>query len=204
MKNIFLINAHEPYPFSEGRLNGSLVEKMDAHLKANGYEVRTTAMKDEYAIDAEIEKHRWADAIVVQTPCNWMGVPWSFKKYMDDIYSAGMDGRLCDGDGRTRKDPSKQYGSGGTLTGKKYMLSVTFNAPTESFNDPDQFFFEGKGVDDLFWPMHLNFRFFGMEPLETFSCHDVLKNPDVENDFVRFEAHLNRLFPNLAPARAVA
>jgi modulator of drug activity B len=204
MKNVFLINAHEPYPFSEGRLNASLVEKMEAHLKRNGFEVQTTTMQDEYAVEAEVEKHIWADAIVVQTPCNWMGVPWSFKKYMDGVYSAGMDGRLCDGDGRTRKDPSRQYGSGGTLTGKKYMLSVTFNAPADSFNDPDQFFFEGKGVDDLFWPMHLNFRFFGMEPLETFSCHDVLKNPDVENDFVRFEAHLDRLFPKRAGERSAA
>ena len=42
--------------------------------------------------------------------------------------------------------------------------------------------------------MHLNYKFLGMKPLETFACYDVLKNPDVENDFVRFEAHLDRLF----------
>lgn len=106
-----------------------------------------------------------------------------------------MDGRLCDGDGRTRRDASKQYGSGGMLTGKKYMLSLTFNAPREAFNDPSQEFFAGKSVDDLFLPAHLNFKFFGMSPLETFSCHDVMKNPDIENDFRRFDQHLDRLFP---------
>ena len=58
-------------------------------------------------------------------------------------------------------------------------------------------FFGGRGVDDLFWPMHLNFKFFGMKPLETFACHDVLKNPEVENDFIRFEARLNKLFPSI-------
>jgi modulator of drug activity B len=34
----------------------------------------------------------------------------------------------------------------------------------------------------------------GMEPLETFVCYDVLKNPDIDNDFRRLEAHLDRLF----------
>lgn len=195
MKNVFIINAHEPYPFSEGRLNATLVEQAKAHLEANGYEVRITTMTEDYDVDKEIENHRWADAVILQTPCNWMGVPWTFKKYMDEVYTAGMDGRLCAGDGRSREDAAKQYGSGGTLTGKQYMLSVTFNAPLEAFGDPGQVFFGGKGVDDLFWPAHLNFKFFGMTPMATFSCHDVLKNPDVENDFKRFEAHLSKLFP---------
>lgn len=114
---------------------------------------------------------------------------------MDEVYSYGMDGRLCDGDGRTRQDPTKPYGSGGTLTGKQYMISLTFNAPAESFNDKDQFFFEGKSPDDLFWPTHLNFRFFGMEALPTFVCYDVMKNPQIEADFKRFEAHLQEHLP---------
>lgn len=195
MQNIFLINAHEYYPFAEGKLNRTLVEAATRHLQARGYEVRHTTMKDDWDVEQEIENHLWADAIILQTPVNWMGVPWSFKRYMDFVYSAGMDGRLCAGDGRTRQDPSKQYGSGGSLTGKEYMLSLTFNAPEEAFDDPAQEFFAGRSVDDLLLPTHLNFKFFGMEPLATFSCHDVMKNPDVENDLVRFEAHLEQLFP---------
>ena len=198
MKNVFVINAHQEYPFSEGRLNKSLVEKASELLKTRGYELQLTTMKDDYEINTEIEKHQWADAIILQTPCNWMGVPWSFKKYMDEVYSLGMDGRLCSGDGRSRSDVSKQYGTGGTLSGKKYLLSVTFNAPQDCFNDPNQTFFAGKSVDDLFWPMHLNFKFFGMTALETFSSHDVMKNPDIEKDFERFEQHLSKLFPALS------
>lgn len=194
MKNVFIINAHQKYPFSEGKLNASLVEKAMAHFSAKGYETRLTTMEDDYDIDQEIENHMWADAVFLQTPVNWMGVPWSFKKYMDFVYSYGMDGRLCNGDGRTRKDPSIQYGQGGTLNGKKYMLSLTFNAPKESFGDSDQWFFEGKTPDELFSPMHLNFRFFGMEPLETFVCYDVMKNPHIEEDFTRFSSHLNLHF----------
>ena len=194
VKNIFLINAHEPYPFSEGKLNQSLIEKAQVILTEKGYFLRTTTMTDSYTLEQELEKHQWADFIILQSPVNWMGVPWSFKKYMDQIYTAGMDGTLCNGDGRSRKDTSKQYGSGGTLRGKKYMLSLTFNAPQEAFDDPHQFLFAGKSVDDLFFPMHMNFRFFGMEALETFVCFDVLKNPKIESDFERFEEHLERLF----------
>lgn len=114
---------------------------------------------------------------------------------MDFVYSFGMDGRLCAGDGRTRSDPGKQYGSGGTLTGKKYMMSLTFNAPQESFNDPSQVFFGGKSADDLFFPMHLNFAFFGMEALPTFCCYDVMKNPQLDTDFAKYQAHLGECFP---------
>ncbi len=80
------------------------------------------------------------------------------------------------------------------MTGKKYMLSLTFNAPREAFGDRGQYLFGGKSVDDLMFPVHMNFRFFGMEPLETFACFDVMKNPDVENDLQRFRAHLDKEF----------
>lgn len=200
MKNIFIINAHEAYPFSEGRLNATLVEKAKTNLTQKGYDVKITTMKDDYDVEQELQKHQWADALILQSPVNWMEVPWSFKRYMDIIYSAGMGGQLCDGDGRSRQDPSRQYGTGGTLTDTQYMLSLTLNAPKQAFDDPNQWFFEGKGLDDLFWPMHLNFKFFGMKPMATFACFDVMKNPGIENDFIRFEAHLNQYFTPLPSA----
>lgn len=194
MKNILIINGHEPYPFSEGKLNRSLIDIAAEALKYKGYQLKHTSVGDDYDVDVEIEKHLWADSIIVQTPVNWMGVPWTFKKYMDEVYTTGMDGRLCDGDGRSRKAPEKQYGSGGSLCGKRYMLSLTYNAPEIAFDNPEQTFFNGKGHDDLFWPTHLNFKFFGMEPLETFACYDVLKNPNVEQDFKRYSLHLDKQF----------
>lgn len=197
MKNVFIINAHEAYPFSEGKLNGTLVDQAKTNLTQKGYDIRITTMKDDYDVEQELENHQWADVLILQSPVNWMEVPWSFKRYMDYVYSAGMGGQLCNGDGRSRQDPGKQYGTGGTLTNTKYMLSLTLNAPKQAFNDPNQWFFEGKGLDDLFWPMHLNFKFFGMQPIETFACFDVMKNPDIENDFIRFEAHLNQHFKAL-------
>ena len=194
MKNAFIINAHQRYPFSEGRLNSSLAKRIEDHLAAKGYEVNTTTMAGAYDVQEEIEKHKWADVVILQSPVNWMGVPWSFKKYMDEVYTAGMMGDLCNGDGRTAEDPQKNYGGGGVLTDTRYMLSLTFNAPREAFDDEEEWFFAGHSVDDLFAPMHLNFKFFGMKPLPTFACHDVMKNPDIESDFRRLDEHLHKVF----------
>ena len=38
MKNVFIINAHETWPFSEGELNRSLAERATANLKNKGYD----------------------------------------------------------------------------------------------------------------------------------------------------------------------
>lgn len=191
MSNILVINAHHKYPFSDGRLNRTLVEVASDLLSTKGHSVQVVNTDDDWDVEKELEKHQWADVILLQSPVNWMGVPWTFKKYMDEVYTAGMGGALCNGDGRHHDEPKKNYGAGGTLTGRKYMLSLTFNAPIESFNDEAEYLFQGKSVDDLWFPMHMNFRFFGMEPLPTFACYDVMKNADVENDIERFKAHLN-------------
>jgi modulator of drug activity B len=197
MQKILHVNAHEPYSFAPGRLNATLTDLAVEHLERTGREVRRTTMTEDWDVDQELEKHRWADAVLLQSPVNWMGAPWSFKRYMDHVYSAGMDGRLCDGDGRSSAAPKANYGLGGTLAGRKYMLSLTLNAPREAFENPDEPFFEGRGVDDLFWPMHLNFRFFAMTPLSTFACFDVMKNPEIERDLARFREHLERVFPTV-------
>lgn len=194
MPNILIINAHHYYPFAEGRLNKTLVEIADELLTKKGHAVKIVHTDDEWDVDAELEKHQWADVVLLQSPVNWMMPPWTFKKYMDIVYTAGMRGAMSDGDGRHRESPKENYGEGGTLKGKKYMLSLTFNAPEESFNDPNEYLFQGKSVDDLWFPMHMNFRFFAMKALPTFACFDVMKNADPEKDFERFKAHLEEHF----------
>ena len=193
MKNIFIINGHQYYEFAPGKLNNSLLEKATQILSSKGYEIKTTSMQDLYKVEEEVEKHIWADCIILQTPINWMGVPWSFKKYMDEVYTLGMMGQMSDGDGRNADAPKKNYGLGAKLSGK-YMLSLTANAPKEAFNNPKEPFFNGISEDELFLPMHLNFKWFGFTPLETFVAYDVMKNPEIKNDFKRFESHLNKLF----------
>lgn len=194
MSNVLILNAHHYYPFSEGRLNHTLADRARSVLEGMGHTVRTVETQGEFDVAAQLEHHLWADKIILQSPVNWMGVPWSFKRYMDEVYTAGMNGELCDGDGRSAEEPKKNYGAGGTLGDKSYMLSLTFNAPAEAFDDESEFLFQGKDVDDLFFPMHMNFRFFGMQRIETFTCYDVMKNPDIENDLERLETHLQKHF----------
>lgn len=196
MANVLIINAHHQYPFAAGRLNATLAASADSLLKVLGHQTRLVKIDDDWIdgvgdVDAALADHEWADIVILQTPVNWMGVPWTFKRYMDEVYTAGMGGALCNGDGRHESAPKKNYGAGGTLTGKRYMLSLTFNAPSEAFDDPAEYLFQGKSVDDLLFPMHMNFRFFGMRALPTFACYDVMKNPVSGDDFRRFEAHLN-------------
>ncbi len=195
MSNVLIINAHHHYTFAEGKLNATLVQMADELLTAKGHQTRIVEVDKGWDVDQELENHQWADIVILQTPVNWMGVPWTFKKYMDEVYTAGMGGALCNGDGRTEEAPKANYGTGGTLAGKKYLISLTFNAPKESFDDPNEYLFQGKSVDDLLFPIHMNFRFFAMEPLETFACYDVMKNPQVENDFQRFSQHLEAHIP---------
>ncbi|TGV17452.1 flavodoxin family protein [Pseudoalteromonas sp. MEBiC 03607] len=193
MKNVLILNAHHYYPFSEGKLNAALIEKADAFFQAKGYQTRVVNTQDEFDVETELENHQWADIVFLQSPINWMGMTWSFKKYMDEVYTAGMGGALCHGDGRHQDNPKANYGKGGTLNNTQYMMSLTLNAPAESFADGTDFF-EGKSVDDLVFPMHMNFKFFGMQALPTFACYDVMKNADIDSDFARFEKHLNENF----------
>ncbi len=194
MPNVFILNGHQKYPFSAGRLNATLTEKAGKFFTGNGYRVKTTTMEDDYAVQEEIEKFKWADIVFFQTPINWMGVSWSFKKYIDEVFSMGMMGELSDGDGRSKEAPKQNYGLGGKLQGN-YMLSVTANAPKEAFNNPEETFFGGISEDELLRPMHLNFKWFGLQPLPTFMAYDVMKNPEIANDFIRFEQHLSTHFP---------
>ncbi len=192
---ILLINGHQRYEgFAEGKLNRSIAEAAVKQLSGSGHELKTTVVETGYDIGEELEKHGWADAIIVQFPAYWMGVPYLFKKYIDEVYTAGIGEVLCKDDGRTRSDLSKKYGSGGLMLGKKYLLSSTWNAPLEAFEDPAQFF-EGKGIDGPLMWLHKVYQFFGMEPLASFACHDVLKNADVEGDLARLQVHLAEAFP---------
>ncbi|PSK86187.1 modulator of drug activity B [Limimaricola soesokkakensis] len=194
MSKILILNGAQPYGFSPGKLNATLAGRARERLTAMGHNVRLTTVAEGYDVEAEVENHRWADTVILQFPVNWMGVPWSFKKYMDEVYTAGMDGRLTAGDGRGPEAPKKNYGMGGTLTGTRYMVSATFNAPAEAFDDPAEPFFEGLSMDDLLRPVHLSAKFFGMSPLPSFGAFDVMKNPEIESDLARFDAHLRQTF----------
>ncbi len=191
MTNILIINGHQPFPSSSGRLNAEFISRAEQYFEANGDSCQTVKVAEAWDVENEIDNQLWADLILLQFPLNSMGLPWPLKRYLDEVYTAGMDGRLAKGDGRTRSDSSRQYGSGGCMGDTSYMLSVTMNAPSEAFNDPAMNLFAGRSVDELLAPVHINFAFFALAQLPTFCAFDVNKNPTVEADFERFDNHLS-------------
>lgn len=192
MKNVLLINAHQHYEgISSGQLNKTLVGVIKDEMEKRGFRVQQTDIEQGYEIDAEVKKHVWADIIILQSPVYWFGTPWIYKKYVDEVFTAGMiQQAFITGDGRTRQDPSKQYGSGGVMQGKKYMISLTWNAPKDAFGDLRQDLFKGKTVDDVFVANTSNYKFCGVEILPSFSCFDVLKEPHIDTDIEKLRKHL--------------
>ncbi|MFH2395302.1 NAD(P)H-dependent oxidoreductase [Raoultella ornithinolytica] len=196
MKNVLIINAHQFYEgISSGSLNKALVGVIQEEMEKRGYTVKLTDIERGYNINEEVEKHLWADIIITQSPVYWFSTPWIYKKYVDEVFTAGlMQQSFLADDGRTRQDPSRQYGMGGKMQGKQYMLSLTWNAPQEAFEDSSQVLFTGKSVDDVFAYNTANYKFFGVEPVSSFSCFDVMKAPEITKDIERLKEHLVHVF----------
>ena len=192
MKNILLINGAKTFAHSNGQLNDTLTELAQEVLSGLGHQVQVTRADSEYDAKAEVEKFLWADTVIYQMPGWWMGAPWTVKKYIDDVFTEGH-GSLYANDGRSRADASKKYGSGGLIHDKKYMLSLTWNAPMDAFNDAEQFF-HGVGVDGVYLPFHKANQFLGMQTLPTFIVNDVIKAPEVEAYMAQYRDHLTQVF----------
>jgi modulator of drug activity B len=193
-KNILIINAHQYYPSSEGKLNQSLVEFAQNFFEESNNQVRLTVIDEGYKVAEEVKKHEWADLIVTQMPVYWFGGPWPYKKYIDEVMNE-LIGRknLAISDGRSRFH-DKPYGSGGLDHGKKFLLSTTWNAPEKAFGDKEQFLFNGLTLDESMIGITSVYKFMGFEILPGFACFDVKKAPQIEKDFERFKEKLASIF----------
>gem|GEM_PF-467538 len=161
--NILLLDGGKDFGHSHGELNHTLHKKAKEVLTILGHNVQETVIDAGYDVEAEIEKFLWMDAVIWQMPGWWMHEPWTVKKYIDEVLTAGH-GKLYHSDGRHRVNPTEGYGTGGLLQGKKHMLSLTWNAPIEAFTREGDFF-EGKGVDALYMHFHKLNEFIGLTPL---------------------------------------
>lgn len=186
---VLILNAAFNFAHSKGQLNTSLAEEAKKYLESKGHEVKVTNMQDGYNPDEEVEKILWSDVVILQTPGWWMGLPWGAKKYIDECF---VHGKLYANDGRTRKDPSKKYGSGGLCQGRYVMISSTWNAPENSFNDADNFF-EGRRADGVWFNVYKAFEFCGFAKLPPVTFHDVMKVPDYQKYVNDLHAHLDKV-----------
>lgn len=199
MQKILVINAGMKFAHSGGKLNQTITEwDKKFFTPENGFELKITEISENnYEVDEEVEKFLWADTIVYHFPIWWMYIPFSLKEYIDKVFTAGHRKGMYYSDGRKADNPTRNYGTGGLMHGKKYLVTTTWNAPKDAFIIPEEFF-QGRSVDDgVLFPFHRMNAFCGLEPLPSLHFHDVEKNGSIQlvNQFEEdYKQHLQELF----------
>ena len=195
MKKVLIINGHQRYEgIAEGKLTQILIDAALDVFNEKDFEVQHSVVESNYDVKEELEKFDWAEYILFQYPVYWMGVPWLTKKYIDEIFSGGYGKVTYLNDGRSSKDSSKKYGSGGLLQGKKYMLSFTYNCPSSEFSN-NEGFFDGLSLDEANIATHKTFQFCGMNALKSYAMHDIFKSDlDIKSELKVFKELLSKNF----------
>lgn len=195
MKKIFIINAGQNFGHSGGRYNQTVAEETLAFFKdQENVEIRQTTIAEGYDPAKEVEKFVWADVVIYHTPIWWFQVPNGFKKYIDEVFTAGHQTGIYHSDGRTSANPEINYGTGGMLHGRHYMVTSSWNAPETAFTLPGEFFNEHSVDEGALFGFHRMNAFTGMKPLKGFHFHDVEKNANIERDMKAYRDHLETVF----------
>lgn len=192
MKNIFIINGSHPFAHSGGKFNQTLFNNTKLYFESNdNFEVKSTQVGDHYNPKEEVEKFKWADLVIYHTPIWWFQIPFGFKKYIDEVFTEGHQNGIYKSDGRSRTNPDINYGTGGLMHGKKYILTTSWNAPKTAFTLENEFF-DQKSVDQgVMFGFHRMNAFTGMELLATHHFHDMEKNANVSLELKNYNAFLN-------------
>ncbi|RED42725.1 putative NADPH-quinone reductase [Winogradskyella eximia] len=198
MKNIFIINGSHPFAHSGGRFNETLFNNTISYFdKREEFEVKSTQVGENYNVKEEVEKFKWADIVIYHTPIWWFQIPFGFKKYIDEVFTEGHQNGIYASDGRSRKNPDINYGTGGLMHGKKYILTTSWNAPKTAFTLENEFFNQ-KSVDEgAMFGFHKMNAFTGIELLATHHFHDMEKNADVPFELNNYSTFLNDVMINL-------
>ncbi|WP_421942079.1 NAD(P)H-dependent oxidoreductase [Pedobacter sp.] len=195
MTKIFIINGGQKFGHSGGRFNETIAAATAQFFENEpGFEVKTTNINDKYDPKAEVEKYVWADVIIYHTPVWWFQVPHGFKQYIDVVFTEGHQNGIYLSDGRSSANPKINYGTGGMLHGRKYMVTSSWNAPEEAFTLPNEFFMQTNVDDGVLFGFHRMNAFTGMSRIDGIHFHDVEKNADIASDLKRYEAHLRQNF----------
>lgn len=206
MKNIFIINGGQRFAHSGGAFNTTLTEWTSDFLLANKLEIRVTNINDDFVDIDEVENFKWADLIIYNTPIWWFQLPNRMKKYIDEVFTAGHQNGIYHSDGRSRKNPAINYGTGGLMQGKKYMVNSTWNAPDTAFTLPGEFFNQTSVDDGVLFGFHRMNAFAGIEKIQGFHFHDLEKNatPERINNYKNaYLNHLNQVFNNVVNTEVV-
>jgi len=194
MKKIFVINGAPKFAHSGVEFNKALSEWTIAYFQNKGYEVKYTNINNRYEPAEEVKKFVWADIIIYHTPIWWFQIPNDFKKYIDVVFTEGHQNGIYFSDGRRSANPTRNYGTGGLLQGRKYMLTTTWNAPIEAFTLEEEFFKQHTVDEGVMFGFHRMNAFVGLEPIDGFHFYDVMKNPNIEQSEKNYLEHLGKIF----------
>ncbi|MEA3189261.1 MAG: hypothetical protein QOD99_3091, partial [Chthoniobacter sp.] len=90
-----IINTHLTYAgWSEGKLNLTFMDLAKSFFVERGHEVVETWVERGYEPNGEVQKHAAADLVILQTPVNWFSAPWIYKKYVDEVFNAGLASKI--------------------------------------------------------------------------------------------------------------
>ena len=191
MKNIFIINGSHPFAHSGGKFNQTLFENTKSFFQSReGYALKTTQVGSDYDPKEEVEKYKWADIIIYHTPIWWFQIPFGFKEYIDTVFTEGHQNGIYISDGRSRTNPDINYGTGGLLHGKRYILTTSWNAPKAAFTLENEFFDQRSVDDGALFGFHKMNAFTGMKLLDTHHFHDMEKNADVPKELENYNSFL--------------
>lgn len=199
MKNILIINGGQTFAHSGGLFNTSLTQWSKETLLENGFAVQLTNINDDFDAMLEVEKFKWADVIIYHTPIWWFQVPNRLKKYIDEVFTAGHNNGIYANDGRSRSNPDINYGTGGLMQGKSYMVTTSWNAPETAFTLEDEFFDQYSVDQGVLFGFHKMNQFAGLTRIDGFHFHDLEKNATVErieNYRIQYIQHLSNQLIN--------
>ena len=140
-------------------------------------------------VKAEIEKLLWADAVILQFPLWWFGMPAILKGWVDRVYAYGFAYGVGEHSERRWGD---RYGEG-TLVGRRAMLIVTAGGWEEHYSERG---INGQ-IDDLLFPINHGILYYpGFDVLPPFVAYrlDSLRPDQFDAVADRLRARMRRLF----------
>ena len=194
--NVCIINGGQTFAHSGGMFNNTLTGWTVEVMKEKGFAYRVTNINDAFDPLAEVENFKWADVIIYHTPIWWFQLPNGMKRYIDEVFTAGHDNGIYRNDGRSRKNPDVNYGTGGLMQGKRYMVTTSWNAPQTAFTLEGEFFDRHTVDEGVLFGFHKMNQFVGMTRIEGFHFHDLEKNATPERiaEYHKaYVAHINQV-----------